>query len=129
MITYKIRSGTNNKTQQKHYFAVVTSMGYVDFEKIAAEIAAKSTTTRADVAAVLTALEEIIPQKLSDTHSVRLGRLGSFRPTIRSNGNGCADKKDVSASNISRVSCRFMPGTYLRRELELQNLTFAMKKS
>ncbi len=127
MIIYKIRSGKNSKTQQKNYFAVIASMGYVGFEQIAAEIAAKSTTTRADVAAVLTALEEIIPQKISNSHSLRLGRLGSFRPTIRSQ-NGYLDKADVSANDIRSVKCRFLPGTYLRRELEIKNLTFSLKK-
>ncbi len=127
MINYKIRSGKNCRSQKKHYFAVIASMGHVGFEQIAAEISAKSTTTRADVAAVLTALEEIIPQKLSNSHSVRLGRLGAFRPTIRCR-NGHADKSDVSPSDIRSVNCRFLPGPYLRKELEIKNLSFSLKK-
>lgn len=124
MINYKIRKIREVSTQKDYYFPIITNQGYITFEQIAEEIASKSTSTRADVASVLTALEELIARKLASSCIVRLGRLGTFRPTIQSKIGGVSNIEKCNASRISTVNCRFKSGWYLLREMKPENVTF-----
>ena len=69
------------------------------------------TVTRADVAAVLTALEDVIVEALSAGEIVRLADLGTFQIGVSGKGADSEDKYDVSMINKARIN--FRPGLAL----------------
>ena len=69
------------------------------------------TVTRADVAAVLTALEDVIVEALSAGEIVRLADLGTFQIGVSGKGADSEDKYDVSMINKARINVR--PGLAL----------------
>jgi len=66
---------------------------------------------RADVAAVLTALEDVIVEALSAGEIVRLADLGTFQIGVSGKGADSEDKYDVSMINKARIN--FRPGLAL----------------
>lgn len=83
----------------------------MNLNDIANRISKTCTVTEHDVKAVLSALREQIVYSLSDGHSVRLGDLGSFRPTLCSMSH--ATPEEVSASSVKHVRTLFTPGSRL----------------
>ncbi|MDY4030279.1 MAG: DNA-binding protein, partial [Alloprevotella sp.] len=84
------------------------------------------TVTEHDVKAVLSALQEQVIYSLSDGHSVRLGDLGSFRPTL--SVYTFDTPEEVTAAGIKHVRTRFTPGTRLVAAMRTgagSGLTFA----
>ena len=83
----------------------------MNLNDIANRISKTCTVTEHDVKPVLSALQEQIAYSLSDGHSVRLGDLGSFRPTLCS--KSYATPEEVSASSVKHVRTHFKPGSRL----------------
>lgn len=122
MIQYIVKSRKNMLTDAvKHYpsIAPTTPMkldGAIDL------IEKQCTVNSADIKAVLDALENVIVQSLKNGIAIRLGDLGSFRPTLGTKGEDDAAK--VSADNIKRVRCRFTPSGSMVRKLAVSNCQF-----
>ena len=76
------------------------------------------TVTRADVMAVLTALEEIVSEGLQGGEIVRLGELGS----LSLSGGGAETEELYNDSLIERVRVLFRPGTIMQEAIN--NLAF-----
>ena len=70
----------------------------------------------------LDALEWAIIDAMKDGKAVRLGDLGSFRPTITA--DGVADLKNCNASLIKRVRVRFTPSGRMSALMVRKNLKF-----
>lgn len=85
------------------------------------------TLSESDVAAVLEALEHVIIDALKQGKSVRLGTLGSFRPTIAV-VKSREHEEDVSASDIKFLRCRFTPSGKMARSLMMKELKFKLLK-
>lgn len=114
---YKAQAKKNPQTDEvKYYPAVALSKEPVKLEAIISEIVEATGVTRPDVKAVIAALEQSIISAMRDSKSVRLGDLGSFRPTIEA-ASGCAKAKDVGTENIKAVHVRFTPSQYMERKL------------
>ena len=88
--------------------------GEVSFEELAADIEKQTTASRADIVAVLAALSSEASRRLRDGYIVRLGDLGTLRPTL--SAPAAASKEDFEAVR-ARVRVRFKPGRLLRRAL------------
>nr|WP_320059149.1 HU family DNA-binding protein [uncultured Bacteroides sp.] len=97
------------------YYAQAQASGDVDSDEMAARIEKNCTVTRADMAAVLTALEDTIVEGLEKGEIVRLGKLGSFQ--IGLNGKGADTEKDFSPTLITKAKINFRPGTALSKIL------------
>ena len=91
-----------------YYPKSVTQGEPVDTETIADRLAKISTVSRADVAAVLAELPEVIADYMAQGKSVRLHGLGTFRLTLVS--KGVKDIKDFDITKqIEAVRVAFVP--------------------
>jgi len=97
------------------YYAVVKSNGRVDLRQVARRIADISTISSADTLGVLEALLMVIPQLLAEGQIVRLGDLGSFRLTVKS--EGMDSPEEVTVHTIDGLSVRFTPGKLFKQAL------------
>lgn len=118
-MNYKVIARKNPMTKEVKHYAQLTLNGSVKLTSFAEAISRQCTVTVHDVKAVLSAMEEHILRKLQDGRSVRLGDLGSFRPTLSSEGSDSADK--VTAANIRAVRVRFFGSPALRNGLQKTN--------
>lgn len=98
-----------------------------DYEDFVDEMVAESTVTRHDVKAVVSALEEFICRALVNGYSVRLGDLGSFRTTVKSEGQETAEA--VTADTITAVRVQFTAGSLLKEYLQVAGSAKSVKLS
>ena len=119
---YKIVEKKKPGTQDFKYYGTVVLGEPVGIRAIVKEIEEKCTLTQPDILAVLSALESAIAAKLRNGQAVRFGTLGSFRPTITSEGASAANVWTVNM--IKRVRAVFTPSGQLKRDLSLKNCTF-----
>lgn len=82
MINFVVRSRKNFKLDKKQYFPTIAASVPVKYDEVVQQVEKFCTLSESDVAAVLEALEHVIIDALKQGKSVRLGTLGSFRPTI-----------------------------------------------
>ena len=83
MLTYHIVRRKHFKTGKLLYYPQLVTPVADDHMHIIERIEKKCTLASADVKAVVDALEVEIIDSLRQGRSVRLGDLGSFRPTLR----------------------------------------------
>lgn len=119
---YKVVERKKPGTQDFKYYGTVVLGEPVGLRAIVKEIEEKCTLTQPDILAVLSALESAIAAKLRNGQAVRFGTLGSFRPTITSNGSATANTWAINL--IKRVRAVFTPSAQLKRDLSLKNCTF-----
>ena len=98
----------------------------VGLNHVTARIARESTVSSADVKAVLDSLQHVIIDELARGNSVRLGDLGSFRPTISAKTH--ATSEAVSMADIKRVRVQFSPGAEMRRSFNKDHISFTQIK-
>ena len=118
MIKYKAigRRKPGAKTGPVKYYASTVLDGEVDLYELCKEIESVSTVSEADTMAVLTSLVNIVPNKLVNGKIVRLGDLGSLRPSI---GSLAEEKEtDVSASGIRSNRVIFAPGKRIQKVMK-----------
>ena len=120
---YKVVEKKKPGTQDFKYYGTVVLGEPVGIRAIVKEIEEKCTLTQPDILAVLSALESAIAAKLRNGQAVRFGTLGSFRPTITSEGTEQANLWAVN--KIKRVRAVFTPSAQLKRDLSLKNCTFS----
>ena len=119
MIPYIVKSMKKPGTDQKKFYIQVAPTVPLTLEQIAKHISSRCTVTETDCLAVLNELETEVITAARNGNSVRLGKLGSFRPTISSRGVDAAAEAKVSL--VKAVRCRFNPGSRLRAALHLSN--------
>lgn len=115
MISYVVKAKKNPMTGELKYYPQIASVSALTLLDITEKISSACTVTEHDVKAVLSALQEQVKIALREGHSVRLGDLGSFRPTIV--GSGAATREEVSVSNINAVRVRYTRSGRLEAEL------------
>ena len=121
MIQFKVRQMKNQKTEEVYFFPAVTNLETSKIKEVVSQIEKQCTLTRADVKSVLLALEYVVTQQLQAGHTIRLGNLGSFRPTIVA-GYGSDSPSGVTSKNIKAVRCRFTPSAALQLSLQKSNV-------
>ena len=116
MITIVAKEKKNMRTQEVKWYAQISKVKPVMLREIAERIASNCTVTEHDIKAVLSALQEQIIICMKEGQSVRLGDLGSFRPTVSSVP---FDKKEnVKASGVKTINVKFTKGSRLRSLLD-----------
>lgn len=123
---YVIRPKRVPATNKIRYYMLVAPVKPVELGDIAARIERTSTVSSADIKAVLDALQYEVREQIKAGHSVRLGDLGSFRPTIACKGMDKAE--DLSVRNIKRVRVQFTPSATLEKELSPAFVSFTKYK-
>jgi predicted histone-like DNA-binding protein len=113
----------DRETEPKFYAQVQTS-GDVSMREMCERIEQSCTVTKADVYAVLVAMENVIIDALKGGEIVRLGDLGTLRVSLSS--KGALTEKEYNTSLITRKRIIFRPGVVLGEALA--NLTFTKQK-
>ena len=117
MIHYYPQKRRNPQDVTPTYYPQIAPVRPMNLEDISEAITEVCTVTRHDIKAVLSALQEQVIKAMQNGQSIRLGDLGSFRPTLSSNGVPTAD--EVSSQLIRSVNCRFTPGTMMHSRLAI----------
>lgn len=128
MIRYKIigRKKPGTADGPILYYPVIADVHPVSIDQVAELIESESTVSLADIRAVLTSLEKVVIRELKDGRSVRLGDIGSFRPTLVCE-KAQTDPKLITADSITRLRVRFTPGSKMTRSLLRQTLQFELQ--
>lgn len=116
---YMLKEGRNLKTADPMFYAMATPVTAVKLQAICEEIAGECTVTAHDCLAVCSALEEKIIKHLQSGQSVRLGLLGSFRPTVRS--KAVSKAADFTSACIKGIGAVFTPSSTMKYQLSAQN--------
>lgn len=121
-VTYSVspRVNPSEKGTPPKYYGHVQANGDVNIREMSERIQATCTVTKADVYAVLVALEDVITEALKGGEIVRLGDLGTFQIGISS--KGALTEEDYDTSLIKKARINFRPGTALVGVLS--NLTY-----
>ena len=130
MIKYIIQGKKNplKKTEIKYYPQMAPSTPMTRAQ-IVKRVEKRSTVSSADVKAVLDALQYEVIEALENGNSVRLGDLGSFRLTIKSQGvETVAEAKKKGAQLIKKVNVQFTKSTTMRDTLTPQLLDFSIQE-
>ena len=112
--TSVLRKNMMEKDKPDLYYALAKSSGEIDIDEMAERIQRSSTVNWADVVCVLRALHTEMIDSFKKGEIVRLGNIGSFYVTLRS--NGVLVQKDVKEGLIKGARVRFRPGKQRRRQ-------------
>ena len=112
-VTYSVapRINPRDKEAAPKFYARAQASGDVSVREMAERIQASCTVTKADVQAVLVALEDVIIDALKGGEIVRLGDLGTFQ--IGLSGKGSETEEDFSVTLIKKARINFRPGVAL----------------
>ena len=97
---------------EKKFYANPVLDGEVTLDELTKQIEKACTVNGADIRAVLYALVDVSVDNLSRGTIVRLGDLGSLRPSLSSEGK--ITEAEVTASAIQGASIIFAPGPRIR---------------
>ena len=112
-VTYSVapRINPRDKEAPAKYYARAQSNGDVSIREMSERIQQSCTVTKADVQAVLVALEDVIIDALKGGEIVRLGDLGTFQIGLSS--KGAVTEEDYNTSFITKARINFRPGVAL----------------
>ena len=112
-VTYSVapRINPRDKDAAPKYYGRVQANGDVNVREMSERIQQSCTVHKADVQAVLLALEDVITDALKSGEIVRLGDLGTFQIGISS--KGAATEEDYDVSLIQKARINFRPGLAL----------------
>ena len=122
-VTYSVvpRINPRDKEAAPKFYAQAQARGDVNIREMASRIQGTCTVTKADVYAVLVALEDVIVEALQNGEIVRLGELGTFQVGL--SGKGAVTSEDYDTSLIRKARINFRPGLTLAGMLS--NLSFS----
>ncbi len=130
MINYKIKAIHNplDRDEVKYYPQIVVA-SIRSIESIIKRISSRTTVTSSDVRAVIDALKYEVIDGLEQGQIVRLGDLGTLRPTIQSDGvSSYKEARSKGTSLIKKLNVSFLWSTELKNSLQLSNLEFSFFK-
>jgi len=104
-----------DKTAPAKFYPSVVSNGVIDLTELSRSVSKRCSMTYSDVYAVVYALVDLIPEKLSDGKTVKLGDFGSFRLTLRSEGADTIDKFNTKL--IKQLKVNFKQGAEFKKQL------------
>ena len=106
-------------------YAQIAAVDYVDIDDVTKYLVDLSSLSEGEVASVLVLLQKYIIDVLASGRSVRLGDLGSFRPTLTSYGVE-AGEEFVPEALIKKVNVRFTQSGKMLQMLDKRNVKFRL---
>lgn len=100
----------------KKWYANIANDGELTIDDLTKQIEKFSSLSEADIRGVIIALENVIQDQLINGKIIRLDKLGSFYPSISS--EGVADKKDFTTANIKGAKVNYRAGKRILDALE-----------
>ena len=110
----------DRETEPKFYGSVKTS-GDINIREMADRIQQSCTVTKADVYAVLVALEDVISESIQKGEIVRLMDIGTLRVGIST--KGALKEEDFNDALIKKTRILFRPGSVLQNAIANLNFT------
>ena len=127
MIHYKIETKKSPRTGTSKYYVQIAPTVPVARSAIISQIEKITSLSSSDVKACLDALEYCITEAMKEGKSVRLGDLGSFRPTLSSFGT--TERNKANSTLIRFVRVRFTMSGQMGLDLQPERLEFALHKN
>ena len=97
---------------EKKFYATPVLDGEMTLPEMTTAIEKICTVSGADILAVLYALVDVSINNLSNGTIIRLGELGSLRPSLSSDGK--ATEAEVNANSIKYANVLFTPGSRIK---------------
>ena len=122
-VTYTVVPKINPRDRETEpkFYGNVKSSGDINIREMAERIQGSCTVTKADVYAVLVALEDVIAESIQKGEIVRLMDIGTFRVGIST--KGALKEEEFSESLIKKTRILFRPGSVLQNALAQINFT------
>lgn len=98
------------------YYAQIVRGREVKLRQFITEIADSNTLNTADVMAVLESFLQLSGKYLSEGRKIDMGQLGSFSPSLNSQGE--ETQEAVNKNSIKRVKINFRPSSLLQDKLD-----------
>lgn len=115
------RINPRDRESEPKFYAQVKMSGEVTLREMCDRIQQSCTVTKADVHAVLVAMEDVFVDALKGGEIIHLGDLGTFRVSLSSKGS--LTEKEYTSSLITKSRIIFRPGSVLSDALA--NLSFS----
>lgn len=112
-----LRKNPQDKKAAGKYYAQVVLAPEMTQRQIIDQIADRCTVTGSDVKAVLDALMTVIKRNLANGSPIRLGDLGSFRPSVSGIGSENVDK--FTASNVKKARVIYVPSAEIKEAVAM----------
>jgi predicted histone-like DNA-binding protein len=109
------RANPRDLEAPKKFYSSIQSSGRMSLRQLSQRISQMCTVSSPDAMAVLESLLTIIPQELADGNIVELGDFGNF--WLRSSAEGAEEMEKASASQVTTLLPRFIPGKEFRKAL------------
>ena len=110
-----------DRESEAKFYGNVKSSGDINIREMAERIQGSCTVTKADVYAVLVALEDVIAESIQKGEIVRLMDIGTFRVGIST--KGALKEEEFNDSLIKKTRIIFRPGSILQDALAQINST------
>ena len=110
-----------DRESEPKFYGNVKSSGDINIREMAERIQQSCTVTKADVHAVLVALEDVISESLQKGEIVRLMDIGTLRVGIST--KGALKEEDFNDSLIKKARIIFRPGSVLQEAIAGMNFT------
>ena len=110
----KAQPGVAGGGIKKWYAAIVTD-GELTVDDLTNKIEKFSALSEADIRGVIIALENVIHEELINGKIIRLDKLGTFYPSLSS--DGVAAEKDFTVANIKSAKVNYRPGKRITNSL------------
>ena len=122
-VTYSVspRINPREKDEAPKYYAHVQASGDINIREMAERIQGSCTVTKADVYAVLVALEDVISESIQKGEIVRLMDIGTFRVGIST--KAALKEEDFNDALIKKTRILFRPGSVLQNAIANLNFT------
>ena len=99
----------------KKWYATIATDGEVTVDDLTKKIEKFSALSEADIRGVIIALENVIQDELTNGKIIRLDKLGSFYPSLSS--EGVENAKDFTVANIKNAKVNYRPGKRISNAL------------
>ena len=122
-VTYSVvpRINPREKDEAPKYYAQAQARGDMNIREMSERIQAACTVNKADVYAVLVALEDVISEAIQNGEIVRLGDLCTLQVSL--SGKGSVTEEDYTPSLIKKKRINFRPGKVLANAMASLNFT------
>lgn len=92
----------------KKWYASIVNDGELSIDDLTKQIEKFSSLSESDIRSVIIALENVIQDQLTNGKIIRLDKLGSFYPSLSS--EGVTKKDDFNSSKIKGAKVNYRPG-------------------
>ena len=99
----------------KKWYAAIVNDGELTVDDLTNKIEKFSALSEADIRGVIIALENVIHEELINGKIIRLDKLGTFYPSLSS--DGVAAEKDFTVANIKSAKVNYRPGKRITNSL------------